>query len=64
MKYKGPPMVAIFFMTSFNSDRGACPPPLDPQLAYRRPKIGHVNVIAKKLSIKKVTYRLMFLYSR
>ena len=32
MKYKGPPMVAIFFMSSFNRDSGGgawppCPPP-------------------------------------
>ena len=26
MKYKGPPMAAIFFMTSFHRDRGAWPP--------------------------------------
>ena len=36
MKYKGPPMAAIFFMTSFNRDRGGGHgppgPPLDPQL--------------------------------
>ena len=27
MKYKGPPMAAIFFMTSFNRDRGGPWPP-------------------------------------
>ena len=36
MKYKAPRMAAIFFMTSFNRDRGAWPlappPPPDPQL--------------------------------
>ena len=36
IKYKGPPMAAIFFMTSFNRDRGGAmaplAPPLDPQL--------------------------------
>ena len=33
MKYKEPPMAAIFFMTSFNRERGAMAPcPLDPQL--------------------------------
>ena len=35
MKYKGPPMAAIFFMTSFNRDGGgghAPLAPLDPQL--------------------------------
>ena len=40
MKYKGPPMAAIFFMTSFNRDRGGgmapLAPPLDPQLTTAR----------------------------
>ena len=30
MKYKGPPMAAIFFMTSFNRDRGGPWPPWPP----------------------------------
>ena len=31
MKYKGPPVAAIFFMTSFNRDRGGGPwPPWPP----------------------------------
>ena len=37
MKYKGPPVAAIFFMTSFNRDRGGHGPlgtPLDPQLSF------------------------------
>ena len=35
MKYKGPSMAAIFFMTSFNKDGGGMapwPPPPDPKL--------------------------------
>ena len=30
MKYKGPPMAAIFFMTSFNRDRGGAMAPSAP----------------------------------
>ena len=42
MKYKGPPVAAIFFMTSFNRDRGGAmaplAPPLDPQLVSLTPQ--------------------------
>ena len=30
MKYKGPPVAAIFFMTSFNRDRGGMAPMAPP----------------------------------
>ena len=47
MKYMGPPVAAIFFMTSFNRDRGGggmapLAPPLDPQLGLYMPERSSV----------------------
>ena len=50
MKYKGPPVAAIFFMTSFNRDRGGAmaplAPPLDPQLfTYQKTALACPHLI-------------------
>ena len=42
MKYKGPPVAAIFFMTSFNRDRGGGMAPLAPPPWIRS---WHITVI-------------------